>query len=276
MQRYTRYSAHGFFDLENAPFDISQYSRLKFGSDIAARNMGHELANGYFNTHTAELVANDVVVFASPYNYVPNAATVMTKHFIDRLNELLMDACGRCVEYSVVHRKVSYTNDYGFLSKDQRKKLINNDSFYVNQDFLQGKLLVFVDDVCITGTHEEKLKDVLGREQLDNDAHFLYYAKYSGNTPDIEGRINFYAVDDLEDYVRLMEEPGHHIIIRPLKYLLSQQANDLTKFLSMISEDTIARIFHGCIAEGYFRIPSYQRNFGIIHAAHKSRQNQPA
>lgn len=271
MSDYKRFAAHSFTSLETAPFNPEMYSKLKFGSDQAARTMGYELATEFFCAHGDQLLANDIVVFASPYNYIPNAATVMTKHFIDRLNELLVFAQGKHLEYSLVHRKVSYTADYGFLSKEKRRGLIDNDTFSVNKDFVKGKLLLFIDDVRITGTHEDKLIEVLGTEGIDNEAIFLYYASYNGNQPDVEAQLNFAAVKDLADFVTLTKEPNHHVIIRPIKYLLSRTADELKTALPGFSDDMIFSMYYGCLAEGYYKIPTYQTNFALLTAEKERR-----
>ena len=195
----------------------------------------------------------------------------MTKHFIDRLNELLVFAQGKHLEYSLVHRKVSYTADYGFLSKEKRKGLIDNDTFSINRDFVKGKLLLFIDDVRITGTHEDKLIEILEQEHIDNEAMFLYFASYAGNQPDIEAALNFAAIKSMYDFADLTNEPNHHVIIRPIKYLLSQPADDLKQALPKFGNDMIFAMYFGCLAEGYYKIPGYQTNFALLTAEKERR-----
>lgn len=271
MSNHLSFAAHTFSSLETAPFDPATYSKLKFGSDRAARTMGYELATEFFCAHGDRLLANEVVVFASPYNYIPNAATVMTKHFIDRLNELLVFAQGKHLEYSLVHRKVSYTADYGFLSKEKRKGLIDNDTFSINKDFVKGKLLLFIDDVRITGTHEDKLIEILESEGIDNEAIFLYFASYNGNQPDVEAALNFAAIKNMNDFVELTKEPNHHVIIRPIKYMLSRTKEELKQALPNFSDDMIFDMYFGCLAEGYYKIPGYQTNFALLVAEKERR-----
>jgi hypothetical protein len=122
---------------------------------------------------------------------VKNAATIMTKHFVDRLNMLSVFHSGHAVEYSVVHRKISYTNDYGFLSAEERKRLIDGDSFSINKHFVDGKTLLFIDDVRITGTHEHKLVELLDEAGIKlSTAHFLYHANLVSDTihPDLKAK----------------------------------------------------------------------------------------
>ena len=132
------------------------------------------LPKHFFETYKTQLLSNRVLVIPSPYNYVKNAATILTEAFIGNLNHLLVNENGEHVEYSIIHRKVSYTKDYGFLSKEERSKLLSNDLFYLNREFCRDKLLVFIDDVNITGTHEEKIIDIIEQYGLDNDVVFVY------------------------------------------------------------------------------------------------------
>jgi hypothetical protein len=258
------FALHQFTNFEDVPFEASDYSKLKFGSDIAARKFGYALAKSFFEKYSDKLMANDCVVIPSPYNFVKNAATLMTLHFVDALNELLVDANGNNVEYSIIHRKVSYTNDYGFLSKEKRKGLIDNDNFYLNKAFLKGKFLIFIDDVKITGTHEEKLKEVLADNKMRNEVAFLYFAEYFGDDPSIEAKLNFAGINSLWDYKDLSEEPNHQIIIRPIKYVLSQDGHTFQQVLSSFSKDKLYEIYLGSLAEGYYKIEKYQANLKLL------------
>lgn len=260
------FAAHPFSSLEDLAFDPHEYSRLKFGSDIIARKFGYDLALRFFKAHAPELMANQVVVIPSPYNFVPNAATILARHFVDRLNHLMVNANGASVELSLAHRKVTYTSDYGFLSAHRRKELISNDHFYLNRKFIKGKLLVFIDDVRITGTHEHKLVDVLEKERLSNDCFFIYYGDYINKDVgcDIEAKINFASISNLADYQKLTEEPNHHLIVRPIKFLLTQSATDLKQMLEQQDLKKVQELYNACLGEGYYRIPQYQEAFKII------------
>lgn len=266
MGTNTRFYVNGFTDLETAPFDAHDYSKLKFGSDAVAKSFGYQLADAFFEAHADVLLANNCVVIPSPYNHVKNAATIMTEHFVDRLNALLVHANGNHVETTIIHRKVSYTNDYGFLSKEKRKGLLSNDKFFLNKQFIKGKTLIFVDDVRITGTHEDKLIEIMEAEKLKNDAFFLYFANYYGNSPDIEAKINFASIKSPNDYAELSQEENHHIIVRPIKYLLSLTESQLRDMISKMPPSSVKKVYHGCLGEGYYRIPNYMKNFEIIKA----------
>jgi hypothetical protein len=269
---HNEFSLHHFEDIYNMGFDPVDYSHLKFGCDKTAMRFGYELADGFFKKFHDVLLANRCVVIPSPYNFVPNAATIMTKHFVDRLNSLLVNENGVHVDYSIIHRKVSYINDYGFLSKEKRASLINGDDFFLNTEYLEGKLLIFVDDVKITGTHEEKLIDIMQKRGITNDCFFLYFASYCGDNPTIEAQLNFAGIHSVLEYADYILYNESHIIVRPLKYLLSQEPSCLRQALKMLPAKTIREIYCGCLGEGYYKLPSYQGTFKVINEVYNGNK----
>jgi hypothetical protein len=252
--------------MADLPFSAESYSKLKFGSDSVAHQFGYELAEHVFKEHSEILLANECVVIPSPYNYVKNAATVMAQHFISHLNNLMVHANGSHVEWSIIHRKVSYTNDYGFLPKEKRRALIDNDEFYLNKGFIEGKVLLFIDDVKITGTHEDKLVQILEENALPNKALFLYYAEhdYQGHSADIEAQLNFAGIKTTNDYLKLAMQPNHHLIVRPIKFLLSLEESEFVHVMTQSQPLWREQLYFACLGEGYYKIPSYQPNFQIL------------
>jgi hypothetical protein len=258
--KHSKYVVNRFYDFENLGFSPVDYSKLKFGSDIIAKKYGYEMADGFFAKHIDVLLSNNCMVIPSPYNHVENAATIMTKHFVNRVNELLVNANGNHVEFGTIQRKVSYTNDYGFLSKEKRKGLIENDSFYFNKQFITNKVLIFIDDVYITGTHEEKLIDVMTKENIDNQCFFLYYGQYGGQTPDIEAQLNFAGVKGVWDYIKVINECDSHVIVRTIKYVLGLDQDDFNILMRNILDEKMEQMYYGALGEGYYKIPAYQQN----------------
>lgn len=266
MRNQFQFALHNFSNLETAPFSPEKYSRLKFGSDKVAKDFGYDLADGFFNKYHHDILNEKIVVIPSPYNQVKNASTIMSEHFMDRMNDLLVSNGGSNLEWSVINRKVSYINDYGFLDKEKRKALIDNDVFHLNKGFLEGKKLIFIDDVNITGTHEDKLIEILDKNEVKNDAYFLYYAKYSKGAVDanIEAALNFAGIRDARDYVALTAEKNHHLIVRPIKFLMSRDPAEFEKVIKDLDIEFIQKLYYGCLSEGYHKIKEYQINFKFL------------
>lgn len=266
-----RFSAHEFtgedWNSGTMPFDISDYSYLKFGDDEVAKRYGYELAEAFFTAHSGAILARPSVVIPSPYNYVENAATIMCRHFVHRLNKLLVNSNGMHVDYSIIHRKVSYTGDFGFLSAKQRNILISQDDFYLNERFYAGKNILFLDDVRISGAHENRLRGLLKEHSISEDnVFFLYYAQLIGEgvSPEIEGKLNMHGMQSLDDYVRVSSKPDHRVIVRPIKFTMARPADEFVDFTKKVPIDLLRQIYFGCLGEGYYQIPTYQVNFGIL------------
>jgi PRTase ComF-like len=268
---YPRFSAHQFSSLDQMTFAPRLYSELKFGSDSAAKTMGYELALAFFQTHQQELKTRSVLVMSSPYNYVKNAAAIMTMYFFDKLNELMASAFRKHANYSIIHRTSPPVKDYGFMSKEERRLHSDSSKIFINKDFIQDSFLVFVDDVRITGMHEKKIADMLISKHIKNEAIFLYFAEYLGENEKIEGDLNFSAIKNLQDYVLLSHEPNHHVIVRPCKYLLSRPSSELLTALPHLHDATLVKTYYGGLAEGHDRKEEYEHNFQIL-LAEKNRR----
>lgn len=263
---HTRHFANTFASLAEAKFSTSDYSRLKFGSNQAAKRMGRILAESFFKANKLRLAREQFVVIPSPYNYVKNAATVLSEHFVDHLNYLVSRIGGaHAIEWDIIHRKVSYINDYGFLSKEDRKALIDGDTFSINKDFWGNKNLIFIDDVNITGTHEDKLIEILDVEGVKNDTFFLYFAKYNGTEANTEAALNFSAINSVTAFVQMIkDEPDAKCLVRPIKYLMSQSEITFKVALSQLPLSYVEALYFGCLAEGYNSIEKYEGNFEFL------------
>lgn len=266
MRNQKQHFAHTFATLTDAGFNTSDYSKLKFGSNQAAKRMGRILAESFFEAHWGRLLHEQFVVIPSPYNYVKNAATVLSEHFVDHLNYRVALSGGKALEWDIIHRKVSYINDYGFLSKEDRKALIDGDTFSINQDFWGKKNLIFIDDVNITGTHEDKLIEILDAENVTNDTFFLYFAKYNGTEANTEAALNFSNINSVSAFVQMIkDEPDAKCLVRPIKYLMSQNEITFKVALSQLPLPYVEQLYLGCLAEGYNVIDKYEENFEFLH-----------
>lgn len=257
----TRHTLHHFSSLEDAPFDVGEYSRMKFGSVVAARHMGRALADDLYSKNRALLRGRDGLVIPSAYDYVQNAATLMTKYMLERLNHHLAMDGAQPFDYTLIHRKRGYSDDYGFLTAEQRAELMEKGQYFVNAEIMRDKLLILVDDVLITGSHERKLEKLLEQRGMDNERLYLYFAEYSGPDATIESRLNFADVVSPIDFVRICRERDHKFSVRPIKYLLSLPKTEARQVMRALSRETLAEAYAGAIAERYYQEPRYVENF---------------
>ncbi len=252
------------FDAKNLPFKPTDYARLKYGDDEVARRFGWELAESFFHSHQGLLLGQPCVVIPSPYNYVENAATIMTKHLVRRLNHLLVAGSGVHVDFATIQRKVRYSGDFGLLDAQARRELIGGDEFYLNEKFFVNKTLLLVDDIRITGAHEERLRGLLNAsDALSNSTvHFAYYARLVGDETrnDVEAYLNSVGMD-VDQFLPMVRQPEHHFIVRPIKWLMRMEENEFKRFLRAAPLTAIWKLYDGCLGEGYYTVPDYQVNF---------------
>ena len=134
------YSLHKIHHPDSFGFSPDAYSRFKFGDDAVAKEFGTSLAEGFIRDHLRYVtLEKQLVVSSSPYSFIPTATFAMKNHFVYRLNRWLADAGYPVVQEAKVHRTITYREDYGELDAASRLKLIGNDSFHIDREFLQGK-----------------------------------------------------------------------------------------------------------------------------------------
>lgn len=261
---HIQFAPRTFNSFETIDFNIQDYSRLKFGSNNSAIIFGKELAEKFFDMYQRQLANVELVVIPAPYNSLEIASSLLARQFMSHLNILLSNKNYPIAHTTIMHRLNSYVCDYATMTIEERKELISGDKFFINKDFIAGKTLVFVDDITITGTHEKKVESFLSDEHIDNDAYFLYYAKYTGRNPEIESQINLSCVNDPDTFVQCIREPGHQIVVRTVKFMLTRNRAQLLSILSSCSVSFINEVYTACINKEYDKVPEYRDIFNVI------------
>ncbi len=261
-----RFVVHNFDSLNMAPFDPRDYSALKFGSDKVAKIFGYKMADLFYDKYMFILTTHRCVIIPSAFNVIEIAATILARHFMNRLNDILTRGYHHMVDWTIMHRSMSYIADYCFLSKEERQRLLENDKLYINRDFIEGKVLIFVDDVTITGTHEDKIINFLENINVKNPKIFCYYARYTGDIADIEAEINHAKINNIDDYIGLIKEPNHHLVVRAVRFLLDQSLKDLKVALDQLNDEFIDKLYFACLSKGYDKIIGYRKKFELIRA----------
>ncbi|RZM25774.1 MAG: hypothetical protein EOO88_18090, partial [Pedobacter sp.] len=134
------YSLHKIHHSREFGFEADDYSRFKFGDGLVSKQFGRELANGFIRDFLEnDDITEQIVVISSPYCFIPTATFAMKDYFVYQLNHWLAEQGKPVVQEAKVHRTITYKEDYGELSAEDRMKLIGNDSFHIDKDFLEGK-----------------------------------------------------------------------------------------------------------------------------------------
>lgn len=266
MIPYT-YSLHKINNTVDFGFSANDYSRFKFGDDLVSKAFGKDLAAGFIKYYLQEnLITEQIVVISSPYCFIPTATFAMKNAFVSHLNRWLVAHGGLVVQEAKVHRTITYKEDYGGLSAEERMNLIGNDSFHIDKDFLAGKTLLFLDDIKITGSHERMILKMVKEYGLKNDIHMLYFAELVNKDihPNVENHLNYHLVKSIFDLEEIIKSGNFAVNTRIVKYLLNSDFESFCIFIEKQSLEFLESLYDLSLGNSYHTIPSYEENLNHL------------
>lgn len=242
------------------------YSKFKHGSKTQARNFGKQVAKVCdFST------GSKLVFYAAPCSNIHTASNAFKDYLLSFCAEQFLSK-GIAIKQGNIHRKYSYDDDYGSMTKEERMKAISSDLFTFDKTFInEDEILVFVDDIKITGSHEERIKELLQREGVKNEVIFIYIAQYLGEDPTIEHRLNHHVVDNLKQVNNIIRNEEFIFNTRIVKYILKADIEHFVSFITYQSETFRETLFSLSILNDYHNNDKYKGNFTILrNLLHKS------
>ena len=260
-------SLHKIRNEEKFNFSSDEYSMFKYGDINIAKKYGEELAISFIKENINTILeSNQIVVLSSPYCFIPTATFSLTKYFVYELNKWLVSKSKNVVQESKIHRTITYKEDYGGLSAEQRIKLIGNDSFHIDKEFMENKLLLFIDDVKITGSHELVIKNMLNRFEIKNNLHFIYFAELVNKTihPKIENVLNNSFIKSIFDLNKIIELGNFKFNTRVIKYMLCYDEKDFNEFIASQSKSFCFELYNLAIGNSYHTIKEYAGNLSQL------------
>lgn len=266
-----RYSLHkidkGEFNSVNIPFSPTKYSKFKFGDKAISREFGIALAKGYIADHLSKYpIEQQIVVCSSPYCFIPTATFAMKNYFVQTLNNHLVKNGLRVVEETKIHRTITYKEDYGALDAESRMKLIGKDGFHMDKEFVKGKTILFLDDVYITGSHENMILNMMDRLKLKNDFVFIYFGQLVSKEihPNIENILNYAFVKGLLDLDKIIKNEDFLLNTRVVKYILNSPETEFQTFIQYQKQVFVQTLYHQAIGNSYHLIEEYRPNLTYI------------
>jgi hypothetical protein len=225
---------HSIKDANNIGFKATDYSKFKYGDISIANKFGDELfkyfiekKGGIFELH------KKINIYSSPFDFLATSSYYLTKRFFDNLIYYIkINNLNISVEFSKIERQQTYTQDYGAMNADERFNLIKNDTYELKKKPTKNSLLIFIDDVSITGTHQKVIELLLNKNQIKNKAEYLYFAKLTNNSipPTFENIINNSFVNNENKLLRIMNSDDFRITTRTVKYLLGLETSKLSGY----------------------------------------------
>lgn len=261
------FSLYKITNEKNLPFNPQDYSKFKFGSKKVARLFGTELAKVFAWEYVLPRKLNkNIVVLSSPYCFIPTATHAMKDYFVRELNEYLIQCGYPVVEETKIHRTITYKEDYGELSAEERTKLIQNDGFQIDVNFIKDKQLLLLDDVKITGSHERVIERMFNDLGINPDRIFIYFAELcnANINPKIENAINYAFVQNLLDLDKIIKNDEFILNTRIVKYILNYNHEEFVSFITYQKIKLVESIYHAAIGNSYHLIPEYTKNLYYI------------
>ena len=261
------FSLHQVTSATKFPFSAESYSKFKFGCKDTSREFGLALADAFAWKYILPgQIRGQIVVLSSPYCFIPTATFAMKDYFVQRLNQILVQCGQPVVEETKIHRTITYKEDYGGLSAEQRFNLIQNDGFHMDTEFIKGKTLIFLDDIKITGSHERVIERMLNDYGVENDRIFAYFAELTDPTidPRVENTLNYAYVKNLLDLDKIIKNEAFVLNTRIVKYILNYNHADFVVFINFQRLKLVESIYHLALGNSYHLIPEYQNNLNYI------------
>lgn len=262
-----RYSLHHIHSADEFTFSPEEYSYFKYGDKSYAAKFAKELFEGFISAHENVLDTDkDIVVLPSPYMAIPTASNFLCFYFKKHLDFYLFQKGKKSSILSKINRNHTYTTDYGNLSFEDRKNLIANDTYYLDKDFLRGKLCIFIDDIKITGSHEFTVNKILDEYQVEADFLFMYYAELINLEldPKIENYFNYYAVKNVEHIAEVMLKPSFQFNTRIVKYILGLDSGNFDYLSSKVKKEQMDHLLELAISNNYHLIKEYENNINTL------------
>lgn len=269
--RLDTFLLYKFSDPTTCCFDVEMYSRFKNGCLRSAHLMGKELANGFFRDRKPFLLNNDkqIVVFASPYFFIPSAAHFMMESFVKYMNLFLVKNNKKPVLISKIMRELTYHNDYGKMGSSERGKLIAQDKFYVDKSFIQGKVTIHLDDVRITGSHELEIDKLIN--EVDVDSIYIYYAKDLSKNPKNEDYLNNNAITCFHDLFKIINSSRGFLNVRNIRSILTSSDQDFQYFIENYDRVGLFGFYDLCIGNQYHNVEQYKNRLDRISSVLNTR-----
>jgi hypothetical protein len=265
------------FENRKQAYFASQYSKFKYGSKKYAREFGHLLGLAFAKSDvyanllkSYDLKKIKVAVSAAPYKFVPTASFHLKDYFLHKFNRIHVASTGNSVEDFKIFRGHSYDEDYGLMSSEERDKAITADDFYLDLNFIKDKILISVDDIRITGSHERRINGLLAKHGFKNEVIHIYFAELIDQSdPTIESYLNLYSIKSLNDVEKIIVNDEFLFNTRVIKYILSAEHGQFKDFIRLRNWKFLDTLLHYAYGNEYFKTEKYIKNLHFLEESLK-------
>ena len=274
MFKNKRFAVHSIFDSSQLSFSPIEYSKFKYGDLSFAHKFGNELFDFFLRTYlnSDSEKSRSFIVYSSPYSFLPTSSLYMTVAFYDRFIQFknLSKEFTYDIKIGKIDRCHSYTSDYGAMSAQERYDLIKNDTYKFMDLPDPNSVLLFLDDISITGTHQLVIEKLLEENQIENESFFLYYAKLENKDidPSFENELNYAHVKNVNDLIPLILSDSFKNTTRTTKFVLGLPESSLSLLIETIvshqKNEILEELLIGAVNNNYHLEEVYSKSFDLF------------
>lgn len=273
-----RYALHYIDDPTNLSFDRYAYSRYKYGDTNQARIFGEELSQGFLKKHGDFLLSSSqpFLALSSPRASIPPAAYFIFQTFLEQINRFCQIHHRPLIAEHTIQRLGTIAEDYSTLSEHERFDHLIHERYSIDSQPVKKKILLFLDDIRITGMHERNIIRLLDNSGISNRRIFIYYAQLINEhiPSSFEYQLNRCAIENLSQLLMIINNPlaTFQINTRILKEILRSNTSELNEFLQTIPVELLSQIYHACLACEYQTMDAFKNTFRQLHCAYEQRR----
>ncbi len=279
-QRFASLAVHTI----NQPNELShpfqqRYSRMKHGDPKAIVESAGKLIYAMKQDPViAEAIerGDDIILTSSAFGSVPTAIYAVVLAMVPQLAEIGVKA-----EVVKINRSGNFrVNNYGSMNATERGASLKERKISLSEEDLnriRGKLVVVVDDIKVTGSHEIAITQLLESTEvrLVRFCYLVSFTKELAETfPQAEDLFNSAVVRTLADLLHFTNDE-FVVNARTIKMILStkeyvdktkaEMLADLYEYLAHDDDQTILKFYRAATSEdGYCYFPEYVDGFHVL------------
>ena len=263
-------SLHKIDNLEAIPFEAKDYSRFKYGCKITTNMFAEEMTELVIDRIKEAMIVNgsiqNIYIYGAPYNVIPTASTVLATQVFNKVQSYFKTVN---IYYSKIYRQHSYSQDYSAMSKEDRDKSLSKESHrfqYPDVELLdKTDYLIFIDDIKITGSHEERIQHLCDKSGLVCGYESIYFAELVNQNigPEIEDVLNQSAfAEDTFLYFLISGIARNNITYntRLIKRILSLDSKAFNSLIIALKQHQLVEMMDTAEANSYCSHEDYKEN----------------
>lgn len=254
--------ANIIFDHTGRLFDAYAYSRFKYGSKYMTKHYAQKMQTLLQQEFPHLWDLPSLWLTSSAYKFVATASHGLAENLYQQSFEQHSFA----TKFVKIGRTRLFPADYGNLSQAEREAIMQQVDLQFELDYHlpQPEDLLIIDDIRITGAHENRLIEFAEREGFKR-VYFAYIAQLSPKAePTTEHWLNHTAIRDLRDLWNLWTEEGCLLNARICKFLLSYtHLKSLARFADALPTELSTHIAEAMWQDGYAHMDMYTQNWEI-------------